>query len=114
MTVRAEAMVLSQKVATDRELRRRARELRLRAELLVGELLASARALGVRRGEGGDQTAKNGLPPLSALGLNWHTAARWEHRAEEARSDESARTKDPLSDQRGHQIADRTGWIGRK
>jgi hypothetical protein len=57
--------------------RRRARELRLRSELIAGEFLLSMRDRGLR------QTRR--APSLATLGLEWATAMRWERRAREAR-----------------------------
>ena len=87
MAIRSQAIKLSWEVSADRELWRRARRLRLSAELVVSELLLSMRARGLLRGEGGDQTGKHRRPPsLADLGLCWPTANRWMTRAQKARS----------------------------
>jgi hypothetical protein len=65
---------------------RRARELRGRSELIIGEILASMRDRGLRQ----TRSRRKNLPSLATLGLQfWATAMRWERRAREARQDEN-------------------------
>ena len=59
---------------------RRARELRGRSELIIGEILASMRDRGLRQ----TRSRRKDLPSLTTLGLQfWATAMRWERRARE-------------------------------